>query len=135
MIDRCFEEIRSLHTWFGDWFAGEIPPNGLERFSAALADDFVMVTPAGRVLDRETVVGGIAEARGARHVDIRVSELHVHWQRGDLAAVQYVEHQHGDGGPIQDRVTTAVFEPHGDAPTGVRWLLVHETWRDETSAV
>jgi hypothetical protein len=131
MIDHCFDEIESLHAWFGAWFRGEIEDNTFRRFTDSLAPSFVMFDPSGTVREREEVVATILGLRGARTVDIWVTDLHAVWAEKDLALVRYLEHQRSATGETVRR-STASFRRMDEAASGVQWLHVHETWLESS---
>ncbi|MEL7206926.1 MAG: DUF4440 domain-containing protein [Actinomycetota bacterium] len=120
-------EIVALHVEFDRWFDGESP--SLERVERTLAADFLFVAPSGAVLVRDAVLAGLADARrtGSRH--IRIEHPTVRWRRGEVITATYEEWQSlpGDGGETA-RLSTVVMEADLDAPAGLRWLAVHETW-------
>ena len=101
------------------------------RFTAALHPDFSMVTPAGEILDRDTVLQVVRE--GHASVDstaplrIEIRNLVNRLVSDDGAIVTYEEWQF-TGDRLQNRRTsTAFFIRSPAAPAGVVWRHLHET--------
>lgn len=125
----CAREVHALHDAFEDWFAGRTPPDGFTRIERALADDFRMVPPSGALLDRDALLAALRAAHGthaAGSLRLRVSDVVVEALGPDLRRARYVEHHEG-ARPCRRR-STALLRRDADAPGGVRWLDVHETW-------
>ena len=49
------------------------------------------------------------------------------WERGEAVLLQYVEQQYRDGRTTR-RLSTALFTAEPDAPCGVVWRHLQETW-------
>lgn len=125
--DACEREIEGLHAVFESWFAdgdGE-----MDRARRALGPDFEMVTPEGELRPREAVLSGIRSTEGSHDpaFAIEIRNVAVVDCEGDRCLVRYEEHQSG-GGVKTARVSTALFAPDPDAPEGVRWVHLQETW-------
>lgn len=145
--DRCLREIDDLHDFFGRWYRGESPQTGdaLSRLERALAPEFVMVTPDGTRHDRAAVVAGVRAGYGdnagvgseravgedssateTRAFEIAIVSPSVVDRTEDRCLVTYEEHHRG---PVETaRSSAAWFVPDPDAPTGVQWLFLQETW-------
>jgi hypothetical protein len=119
------DEIKALHAAFVELFAGR--SSDLGRCAAALAADFEMVTPEGACLGREAVLAGLRTARADADFRITISAIRPIWDRGDSVLLQYVEQQYRDG-RTNWRRSTALFEALAEAPCGVVWRYLHETW-------
>jgi hypothetical protein len=121
----CEREIRSLHAFFESSFSGTGETG--KRAHRALGPEFEMVAPDGESLDRETVLEGIEASAGEYGPEfaIEVRNLRTVDRTEDRCVVRYEEHQ---SNPDSARVSTAVFAPEVDAPEGVRWVHLHETW-------
>ena len=133
--EACEREIRSLHAFFVDWYTGSIEEDGFERFDDALAPSFEMVTPDGEVLTRDEIRGYVHEkkdehADGAFSIEIRnVEAVEVSERR---ALMRYEEWQTtGEEWETNGRLSTALFGTSEEAPEGVDWLHLHETWLNE----
>lgn len=126
--DACRREITGLHAFFVEWFVGD--REDARRLERALAPGFEMVTPDGAVLGRETVLDRIRAGQG-RHepgaFDIDVRNVEVVDRGPTFALVRYEEWQ-TTAGEETGRVSTALFRPAADAPEGVAWSALQETW-------
>jgi len=118
-------EIEALHAHFVELFTGRTAD--LTRCSAAFSPGFAMVTPAGIRLDRATILGGLSAVRVAADFRIAIAEIRPVWEGGNSALLQYVEQQYRDGRTTR-RLSAALFEAAPDAPCGVIWRYLHETW-------
>lgn len=131
---RCEDEVVDLHRFFERWYRGEPDAHGEEfaRVSDVLAEDFRMVTPEGAVVARSELLAGIRGGHGSKE-DFRIRIENLVYRmgvRGGVAVVTYEEWQE-EGGEDRGRVSTAVLHERPDAPNGVEWLHVHETWLPE----
>ncbi len=121
-------EIIELHKFFEAYFLGTIDADDVGRLEVALAPDFTIVGPGGGESSRDQTVAAIRGAH-AHTSQLRISitdaRLLVEWP--DLLVARYVEHQElADA--VTDRVSTVVFSRAADAPNGLGWRTVHETW-------
>jgi len=114
-------EIEELHRFFERWLSGD--EDDFSRCDRALARDFTMVAPGGEVRTRDALVRGLLDAQGKRPVSIRIRNFEMFELAPELALARY-EEWHGD----QGRVSTALFRVRGNAPNGIEWVTVHETW-------
>lgn len=131
-LEDCEREIRSLHSFFVDWYTGSDEAD-FDRFEEALAPSFEMVTPDGDMLARG---GVLAHARGRHGEDevgdfgIEIRNVRLLDSHEDRALVRYEEWQDTNRGE-NGRVSTALFRPSDEAPEGVEWMYLHETWLEE----
>jgi len=125
--------VEDLHEFFVEWYVGTAPPAAFDRVEDALAPTFEMVTPDGTCHDRAAVLRMVRESferddPGAFDIEIRnvtvVREMGIH------ATVRYEEWQTRDGTET-GRISTVLFREDGDAPCGLSWLDLHETWLEE----
>lgn len=114
-------EIEELHRFFERWLRGD--EDDFSRCERALARDFTMVGPGGEVRSRDALVQGLLDAQGKRPVSIRIRNFEVVQLAPEFAWARY-EEWHGDRG----RVSTALFRACENAPNGIEWVTVHETW-------
>jgi len=119
-------EITELHDFFDDVFNAR--RSGVDRLQAALADDFTLVGPDGNVMDHATTIAAIDNAHGAR-MGLRVStaEHQLLFELDGTLVASYVEVHTTDDSETR-RLTTVVFTTDVDAPNGLVWRRVHETW-------
>jgi hypothetical protein len=127
----CEAEVHALHEAFEDWFTGRSTADDFARIEQALDVDFAMVTPSGALTNRAALIDALRAAHASLQPDalrMRVSDLDVLRLHDDLRLVRYVEHH--EGARACRRRSSAIFRRDLDAPGGVRWLSVHETWLD-----
>ena len=127
---RCEAEIESLHEFFVDWYAGERDEDDFDRLERALTPGFEMVTPDGVRRDRAAVLEGIRESYGRDEpgaFDIAIRNVELIRRVDDHATVRYEEWQETDG-ETTGRISTVLFRERPDAPGGLTWVDLHETW-------
>lgn len=127
----CAEaEVAGLHDFFVRWF---IPPSGqvedFERCERALHESFGMVAPDGRFHPRAQVIERLRAAQGSMEAgfEIAIEGLSPIWRNEDAILVGYIEVQHRSGSSTRRR-STALFVNAPQAPHGVAWRHLHETW-------
>lgn len=128
----CRREIESLHEFFVDWYTGQTGEDTYDRVERALASDFEMVTPEGIRSKYRDVVDGIRDGYASHEpgaFDIEIRNVETRYSGEDHTLVRYEEWQESETG-ITGRLSTALFESDPDAPGGVIWLDLHETWLD-----
>lgn len=128
----CQAEIERFHDHLVEWFTGTAAETEFEGLEGALAPDFEMVTPEGNRRPRPAVLDGIRESYGRYEssgfdIDIRSVEL-LH-EMGDYASVRYEEWQELPA-DTTGRLSTVLFRAEPDAPGGLLWVDLHETWLD-----
>ena len=128
-------EVVELHEFFGDWLRPDGKPAfGLDRLVQVLADGFRLITPDGRILERNAVIGWIDTARGSRATDFRieVSDMRPVWQSSEAVLLDYVETQYGLGKTTRRQssalMAAALTSGAPAAPLGVAWVHLQETW-------
>lgn len=124
-------EIVELHDFFQGWLDGTLPDTdaAFARLPATQSPEFVIITPAGELIPGPRLVAQLRDAHGSRpgwrmwieHAVLR----HVH---GDLSVATYEEWQRRADGVVTARLSTAIFRAESEAPNGLVWLHVHETW-------
>jgi hypothetical protein len=119
------EEVVALHAAFVGLFTGR--SRDFSRCEAVLAEDFRMVTPQGMWLEREAVLAGLRSARARPDFRIEILDIRPVWEQGEWVLLQYVEQQYRDGLTTRRR-STALFRAFAEAPCGVVWRYLHETW-------
>jgi hypothetical protein len=118
-------EIETIHAAFVELFTGR--SRDFSRCFVAFAQDLEMATPDGARLDRKTILAGLEEARAEPDFRISISDIRPIWEDGNSVLLQYVEQQYRDGRTTR-RLSTALFEAQAEAPYGVVWRYLHETW-------
>jgi hypothetical protein len=126
--------IHEINDFFTDWVGGRCPGdadtfrrNALDR----LADGLVAIMPGGRSFGKEAFEGYMKSIYGSNpDFRIRISDLRLSHQSGDLAVVNYREWQRNarDSDEANNgRVTTMVVRDRGTG-AAPEILQVHETW-------
>ena len=122
-------EIEALHIFFVGWFSGRLPDTCFaDEFTARFDPEFILIPPAGIVLDLERLQNGV-KAGYATNPDFRIAIRNVRVLRvwDNLALASYEEWQRNalaSTPPDNARVATVLFQ-RADRLT---WLHVHETW-------
>lgn len=128
---RCEDEVLELHRFFQSWYRGEIDLDGeaFARVSEVLAEGFHLISPEGAMVGRGDVLASIRRNHGTRDPDFVIRTERCHFRAGGrgLGVVTY-EEWHDEDGESRGRISTAVLQDRADAPQGVEWLHVHETW-------
>lgn len=123
-------EVRRLHDVIEAWFLAET--DDLAPFSDALADEFHIVSPSGVTRSKTDIVASMADARG-RYADatppfeVRIENATVRVEAGASWLVTYEEHQRVDG-DWEVRTSSVLLRERADAPAGIEWVHLHETW-------
>ncbi len=128
--DDWAREIDELHVFFEQWLTGELPDSdeAFSRVEAALSDRFTMVLPGGNVLERGPLLAGLRGGHGTREAfTIRIRDPHLRHRSEALTVATYEEWQRTDASD-RGRISTVVFARRADAPNGLEWVHVHETW-------
>lgn len=128
----CKTEVIEAHRFFTEWFTGVLPDTDATwaALEDTLAPGFVLVTPGGRLIEREALLQGIRANHG-QHEDtgfeIWIENFECRLIEGDVVVATYEEWQ-TLGDDTTGRLSTAIFERNPAMPNHVRWLHVHETW-------
>ena len=120
-------EVRELHAFFERWYTGTAEPSEISRLDV-LDPSFVMIAPDGRSLTADAVVSSITAAFGRRSMAIEIRNVSVN---RDAGFGTYEEWQTVEGA-VTGRISTAVMAAAPDAPNGLRWIHLHETWLPDT---
>jgi hypothetical protein len=126
--------IHDIHEFFTDWVGGRCPgddetfrKNALNR----LGDDLVATMPGGRSFGKSDFEGYMKSIYGSNpDFRIRISDIRVSHQGGDMTVVNYHEWQRSakdSDAPNNGRVTTMVLRDRG-LDIGPEIIQVHETW-------
>ena len=132
----ALREVRERHDAFVEWFVRGTEKAVMASIDAALGPDFAQVSPSGATYGRPALIDMLRGARATREADfaIAIEDDRVLWSARDAALVAYVERQ-WIGGETTRRRSTALFTLDPDAPGGVLWRHVQETWTDPPSGV
>lgn len=131
MFEACEREARGFHEFLEAWLSGAVPETDAAfARTDALAAPFEIVGPDGDRRDRAALLADLRAAHGSRpSLTIEIRDVRRRVAEGDLALVTYRERQAGAEGTTV-RLASALFGNDPDAPNGVSWLHVHETWLD-----
>lgn len=136
MSDPWKQEIIELHDFFERWMRGDDPltDDAFQRVRAVLADGFELIHPEGRRIEREPLLDRLRKAHGSRpEKKIWIEAPRLQFTRGVVQVATYEEWQEDDNGR-DGRLSTAVFQRVPDAPNGLVWRHVHETWLEPPSS-
>jgi hypothetical protein len=128
----AFEAVTALHAFFVAWFrdkGGAV--SDFSRCEAAFAPDLRMIGPDGRAHARDAILRQIRDARGTVGEDfnIRILDGRTIWADGNAILLEYVEEQYRDGRTTRRR-STALLSRALQAPHGMEWRHLQETWMD-----
>jgi hypothetical protein len=124
-------EIIDLHAFFTAWLAGELPNTdaAFARCSATMAAGCTMISPDGRLIEREPLLASLRALHGTRPgVRIWIERPQLRHTLGDALLVTYEEWQER-AGTVTSRHSSALFVPAPEAPNGLAWAHIHETWK------
>ena len=135
LADLAIRECVGLHEFFLAWLrphnlsTGDGTKLDPARFERAFDPGFRLVGPDGGVRDRAAIVGWLHDLKEGRGADFRmeVSDFNTVWQQGDAILLEYVEMQYLQGKTAQ-RQSTALLKRAPDAPAGMVWVHLQETW-------
>ena len=127
-MEAWHREIVELHEFFQGYFLGTIDADDVGRLEAALAADFTIVGPGGGVTARADTVAAVRGGHAsATQLRITVIGAQLLVDGPDVVVARYEEHHESANGAT-GRLSTVVFTRESDAPNGLRWRTVHETW-------
>lgn len=132
MNSPCGVEIVELHQFFEDWFNGNIPDTDVQfqRMDDVMDTSFVIVMPDGKRVTRDPLLALLKKSHGKRAgIRIWIESVQVLVSEGGIVIAEYEEWQE-ENGETTSRVSTVVFREKADAPNGLSWVRVHETWFD-----
>ena len=130
LTDLAIAETIALHEFFNDWL-GKVDGGGCDfgECAGALAADFRMIGPDGEIMAEPDISNWLLNERGTRadgfHITVR--EPRGVWQDGDAAIIEYIEEQVRHGVTTR-RLSSALFTRNPEAPRGVVWRHLQETW-------
>jgi len=135
LADLAIREVVELHEFFLAWLRphkdAKLDP---ARFERAFDPEFRLVAPDGGVRDRAAIVGWLHDLKEGRGADFRmeVSDFRPVWSQGDAILLEYVETQYLQGKTTQ-RQSTALLKRAPDAPIGIVWVHLQETWLQDAN--
>lgn len=129
-ISACRDEIEALHDFFVKWYGGTVERSAFDRMERTIGPEFEMVTPDGVRHDRSTVLKGVRDSYGHNKpgdFDIEIRNVELIEHLGSYAVVRYEEWQ-TSAEERTGRVSTVLLCEQMDAPGGLEWIDLHETW-------
>jgi hypothetical protein len=124
------DEVAALHALFVRWMRqGSELPIDFGLLEGALAVDFERVTPAGTVKDRTAVVDWLKHAHRTLPPDFAIDVVGIQpiWYGRAGVLLKYIEQQRRFG-QITRRHSCALLTREPEAPRGMLWRYVQETW-------
>jgi hypothetical protein len=124
------KEIVEIHQFFQGWFNGLVSNDEkiFERLTRVLADGFTLITPRGKLIDREEMISSLQSAYHSRKgMRIWIEKVQILHRFGEITMVSYEEWQLVER-DVTVRLSSAIFKFQPGAPNKVVWLHVHETW-------
>lgn len=144
MMEELIErEIAASYRFFADWFAGRLPREEAvlaAHFVGRLDPGFALIDPTSRMIDAAQLGRELWHGHGiSDRFEITSDQLRVRHSDGTAVLVTYREWQRNavrSTPPNNGRSCSAVFRIDEAAESGLRWVLVHETWLpdDEVAA-
>ena len=121
-------EARGLRVVEVQQHCGQLPDAAMADTARAFAPDMQMIGPSGGLATGPQVVAMLQGLKNKRGPDfaIRVA-LQAERMVGDMALIVYDEHQVIDGARTARRAS-ALFSADANAPEGVVWRHLQETW-------
>lgn len=128
-------EIISIHQFLQQWINGVLPKTQAPfdaGFKARLDPDFVLIPPAGTLLDCGQLLAGIYSAHGTNpdfRIKIRNVTLYSHDLGEDAVLASYEEYQKNavnSKPPDNARISTALLK-RANPPLEFTWAHIHET--------
>lgn len=132
MDERCRSEVIQLHQFFEGWSTGKLDPSdeNFRRFAEVVAVGFEIISPDGQLMKRDQILSRVRDSHGSRKngtFRIWIENYRSRLIVNGVQLVTYEEWQETDG-EQRGRLSSAIFQHEPDAPNGVVWLHVHETW-------
>lgn len=121
-------EIVELHVLIVELFTGR--SRDFSRCDLVFSADLEMVTPEGRRVTRSQIMEAFKKAKARDDFRITIREIRPIRETGDTVLLQYIEEQYRDG-ETSRRLSIALFETASDAPCGVAWRYLQETWMND----
>ncbi len=126
-------EIDGLHRFFEEWFTGRLAQTWevYARFADVTAPEFHLISPTAAMINRDQALTWVWNIHAERPESrIWVENVQLTAVRGELYVATYEEWQEGPDGRTVRLSTALLEEDDAKRPNGLRWLHVHETWKD-----
>lgn len=128
-LDVVEKEVRELHRFFQDWYRGELDDEAFQRFSGVMGEGFTIILPDASVLPRRMIIDAVRSQKGSdAQAELWVENVRLVHSEAEFMVATYEEWQGRAGNDARGRLSTVVFTHDEDAPNGLAWRHVHETW-------
>lgn len=127
----AWQEVVALHKFFEDWFRGTDDAPDFSSCDRALGPEFRIIEPDGVTRERAEIIDRLRSAHGKSPANLRivVSDPRTIWAGEGAVLLEYTEQQYRDGRTTRRR-STALLLASPEAPRGVVWRHLQETWMD-----
>jgi len=135
---RARESITEQHRLLERWLAGtdDQTEGNFTRFAEAHGDAFTMVSAAGELLERETLLSGLRAAHGTSPgLRIETKNVRVLWREGPLLVVAFEEWHETPEAEATVRLNTVILRDEPDVKDSPNWLHLQETHRTASRLV
>lgn len=122
------QEVVELHAYIVERFTGR--SRDFSRCETAFSSKFEMVTPEGRLVTRAQILERFERATARADFRITISDIVAIREDAGSVLLRYIEEQYRDGETTR-RLSIALFETRSDAPFGVAWRYLQETWIED----
>lgn len=131
-LDVVEKEVGELHRFFQDWYRGELEDEAFRRFSGVMGEGFTIILPDARVLPRQEIIDAVRSQKGSdAQAELWIENVRLVHSEAEFLVATYEEWQGRAGHQARGRLSTVVFTRDEDAPNGLIWRHVHETWLSE----
>ena len=134
MEEACRNEIERLHAFFVQWFTGALAKEEFgDSCEAAFSETMCRIDPFGNVVDHSRIIQKLLAGHACyegRQFSIEIRNPRVVWNQEHACLMTYEEWQLLDGESTARR-STALFQFKVEAPCGVEWVHLQETWMNQ----
>jgi len=130
-MENVEQEIIRFHEFFVDWMTGTLSQtnDNFSQFADSLSDDFYIVSPMGKLSNRDALIKQLYSVHNQRHnFRIWIDNVEVRHTFGDNIVATYEEWKETkDDNNTTALISTVVFTSDKSKPNGLCWQCVHET--------
>lgn len=126
-LEACRAEIEQHFQFMTRWQSGELDEDAFARQEKVSAPEFKIVGPNGQVIDRDGVISQLYDSKGTMEApETDIEDVELVKDLGEYALVRYKAVRDGD--ERSDTIETVLFRDDEDAPGGLVWVDLHETY-------
>ena len=126
-LDLISKEITELHEFFQNYFSGSIEQSEIKRLENVIDEEFLLITPTAKYLDRSSLLEVISSSYGkSSSKRIWVENIKIKCELNDHLLVTYEECQL-DNDISSCRISSTIFKSDETAVNNYKWLHLHET--------